>query len=101
MHLGYASVEFRSQTTRLASTFHALMPPSEVPISSFSQIDNKLKSNAHSSLLLGKYVRISRQKKLYSNITAPSTYQTIGFAIPLERHDLSSTIDGCISRCWC
>lgn len=41
-NLGYASAELRSQTTRFASTFHALMPPSAVPMSSFSQINNQM-----------------------------------------------------------
>ena len=36
-HLGNSLLELRSQTTRLASTFHALMHPSAVPIRSFHQ----------------------------------------------------------------
>ena len=42
-HLGYAFEDFRSQTNRLASAFHAFMHPSEVPMNSFSQTDNKIK----------------------------------------------------------
>jgi hypothetical protein len=36
-NLGNASVVLRSQTTLFASTFHALMPPSAVPMRSFCQ----------------------------------------------------------------
>lgn len=34
-YLGNTSLVLRSQTTRFASTFHALIPPSAVPIRSF------------------------------------------------------------------
>ena len=37
INLGNASVVLRSQTTLFASTFHALMPPSAVPMRSFCQ----------------------------------------------------------------
>lgn len=44
-HLGNASLVLRSQTTLFASTFHALMHPSEVPIKSFNQEEILNKKN--------------------------------------------------------
>lgn len=41
-NLGNALVVVRSQTTLFASTFHALMPPSAVPMRSYSQKERKL-----------------------------------------------------------
>lgn len=41
INLGYAAVVLRSQTTLFASAFHALMPPSAVPIKSFCQNKEK------------------------------------------------------------
>lgn len=41
-YLGNSAVVLRSQTTRLASTFQALMPPSAVPM---SNCKNKCKTD--------------------------------------------------------
>lgn len=47
-NLGNPSVVLRSQTTLFASTFHALMPPSAVPMRSFfPEINDEIYKNSY------------------------------------------------------
>nr|DAD19097.1 TPA_asm: hypothetical protein HUJ06_020560 [Nelumbo nucifera] len=78
--LGYASVVLRSHTTLFASTFHALMPPSAVPMNSYHQEEQlKLECMILTSQLSKHNLRIIH----ISNILY-LTYQAVRFALPVK-----------------
>lgn len=62
-NLGNASVQLRSQTTRLASTFHALIPPSAVPMRSFSQDEHQFQKLQTNPVMKLANIPINMKKK--------------------------------------